>query len=148
MNVSQKCQYALRAILELAKHRGGGPVKIAVIAQAQAIPTRFLEVILGELKQGGFVESRRGMQGGYLLSRPPEDLTAGQIIRFVDGPLWPVKCLAHSTTECPLQGRCAFMDMWIRARDAVTEVYNSMTFGNLVENDKALPPENTENYCI
>ena len=90
MQLSQKCQYAIRAVFQLAKEHGGGPIKIADVAEAQAIPPRFLELILGELKQGGFTESRRGKRGGYLLARPPAQITVGDIIRFVEGPLGPV----------------------------------------------------------
>ena len=149
MNVSQKCQYALRAIFELAKRSGQGPIKIAEIADIQAIPTRFLEAILSELKHGGFVESRRGVHGGYLLTASPEKLTAGQIIEFVDGPLNPVKCISQSKTEqCPLYGKCSFVDMWARARDAVAQVYDSVTFQELVDNDRTSQGQYAVNYCI
>ena len=79
MAISQKCQYALRAVFELAKHYGQGPVKIADIAKAQAIPLRFLEVILSQLRQGGFAGSRRGNEGGYLLVRSPREFATGHI---------------------------------------------------------------------
>ncbi len=84
MLVSQKCQYALRAIFELAKRTGQGPVKIAEIAEAQAIPVRFLEVILSQLKQGRFAVSQRGSEGGYQLARPPQELTVGEITRVAE----------------------------------------------------------------
>ena len=101
--VSQKCQYALRAVFELAKRHGRGPVRIGDVAKAQAIPPRFLEVILNQLKQAGFVESRRGNEGGYLLARAPERLTVGEIVRFVEGPIRPVTCTPDSTeTACSL----------------------------------------------
>lgn len=149
MNVSQKCQYALRAIFELARRIDQGPVKIAQIAETQAIPLRFLEGILGELKRGGFVESKRGMYGGYLLRNSPGKLTAGQIIEFIDGPLTPVKCISDSKAEqCPLYGKCSFMDMWTRAHDAVAEVYDSVTFEELVDNDRRSQGEYAANYCI
>lgn len=149
MNVSQKCQYALRAIFELVRRNGDKPVKIAQIARTQAIPARFLEAIMGELKHGGFVESRRGAAGGYLLSGNASELTAGQIIQFVDGPLVPVKCLSPGSAEaCPLYGNCSFMDMWMRARDAVSQVYDSVTFENLVDNDRTARQRGISNYCI
>ena len=149
MNISQKCQYALRAIFELAKRQGQKPTKIADIAQTQAIPIRFLEVILSELKHGGFVESRRGIRGGYLLSKSSEGLTPGKIIEFVDGPLSPVDCVGvNQSSQCPLQINCAFKDMWTRAYQAVSEVYNSVTFKELVENYKATEEQNTTNYSI
>ena len=147
--MSQKCQYALRAVFELAKRTGQGPVKIGEIAEVQAIPARFLEAILGELKHGGFVESKRGVYGGYILSMAPADLTAGKIIEFIDGPLSPVKCITDSSANgCPLHGKCSFMDVWKRARDAVSEVYESATFASLVENDRTARGDHPADYCI
>ena len=86
MTISVKGEYALQAIFDLASHRPGEPVKIADIARRQKIPQKFLELILVGLKQGGFVESRRGAEGGYLLARPAESITVGEVLRFVEGP--------------------------------------------------------------
>ena len=91
MNVSQKCQYALRAIFELSRHVGKGPLQAAKIAELQSIPPKFLELILAELKHGGFIDSRRGVRGAYLLLERPDILAVGEIIRFVDGPCGPVR---------------------------------------------------------
>src|ERR1041384_3166876 len=86
MNISVKGEYALQAIFDLASQPAGEPVKIAGIARRQKIPQKFLELILAGLKQGGFVESRRGAEGGYLLARPADQITVGEVIRFVEGP--------------------------------------------------------------
>src|SRR5512133_391623 len=116
MTISQKCQYALRAVFELAKQQGKSPLTIGHIAEQQDIPPRFLELILAELKQAGFLRSYRGKQGGYVLTVPPADLTAGQIIRLVDGPIEPVRCRAGTGLNCPLEGKwkrmCPFDGMW------------------------------------
>ena len=145
MNVSQKCQYALRALFELSRRPGNSPVRSSDIAQSQAIPPRFLELILGELKQGGFVESRRGARGGYLLLGQPDGVTVGEVIRFVDGPVAPVKCVSHSErADCPLYGRCALIGMWSRARDAVNDVFDNTTFQDLIDEDLSA----VANYCI
>lgn len=137
MFLSQKCQYALRAIFELAKRSGQGPVKIAEIAEAQAIPVRFLEVILSQLKQAGFTTSQRGSKGGYLLIRSPGELTVGEVIRFMQGPFGPVECVAGvSRGKCPLYGNCAFLPMWEKAQKAVSDVYNNTTFQGLVDQEK------------
>jgi len=149
MIVSQKCQYGLRAILELAKRQGNGPTTVGEIAEAQAIPPRFLELILNQLRQGGFVESRRGVQGGYILTLPPENLSAGDIIRFIDGPLAPVRCVASDKDDnCPLHGNCAFMGMWIKARDAVANVYDQTSFQDLIAEELALAEKYVPSYCI
>ncbi len=148
MNVSQKCQYALRAVFELAKRNGDMPVRSAEIAEAQAIPPRFLELILGELRRAGIVESQRGVQGGYRLSSPPSLLTVGEVIRLIDGPLAPVKCVAGDSRGCPLFGKCAFMSLWERARDAVSEVYDNTTFESLVNEEQVRSGDYVTNYCI
>jgi Rrf2 family protein len=149
MLVSQKCQYGLRAVFELAKHYGGRPVKIGDIAQIQAIPPRFLEIILGQLKQAGFVESKRGADGGYFLSRTPSGLTVGELIRFVEGPIGPVVCLAGgSQGKCPLRGGCVFMPMWKRAQEAITEVYDGTSLQDLVEDERRMHEEYVPFYAI
>lgn len=137
MSVSQKCQYALRAVFELAKREGSGPAKIADIAEAQAIPARFLENILGQLKQGGFVESRRGAEGGYLLSRQSRDLTIGEIMRHVDGPFQPVACMGErGRRACKLFGSCVFLPMWEKAGAALSGVYDNTTFSDLLREEQ------------
>lgn len=149
MSISQKCQYALRAVFELAKRDGTGPTTVAEIAEAQAIPPRFLELILGQLRQGGFVESRRGVRGGYLLAAPRQSLSVAEIIRFVDGPIGPVRCVVGSKdTDCPLHGNCAFMGMWRRARDAIAEVYDETTFQDLMDEEQASARGFVASYCI
>ena len=87
VRVSAKADYALRAAVELAAHEGERPLKGELIAQAQGIPLRFLENILGELRTAGVLDSRRGAEGGYLLARPAAEISLGDVIRAVDGPL-------------------------------------------------------------
>ncbi|OHB68054.1 MAG: Rrf2 family transcriptional regulator [Planctomycetes bacterium RBG_13_63_9] len=136
MLLSQKCQYALRAVFEVAKRSGEGPIKIEAIAQAQAIPPRFLAAILNQLKQGGFVESRRGSDGGYLLDRPADSLSVGDIIRFVEGPVGPVVCVTgKGSVSCPLRGKCVFMPMWREAQQAMENVYDNTTFQDLMDRE-------------
>ena len=133
MRISQKCQYAVRAVFELAKRQGTGATKISEIAEAQAIPIRFLENILNHLKGGGFVESVRGKEGGYLLARPAKEVTVGEIVRFMEGPLSPVECtVSGKKGACPMYGRCVFLSLWKRAEEALEAVYDGTTFRQLV----------------
>jgi len=149
VNLSQRCQYGLRALFELGKRNPGEPVSIAEIAEAQAIPPRFLEQILAQLKQAGYVESRRGVQGGYLLSVSPDQLTVGEVIRFFEGPFTPVRCIAGKDgSDCPLKGNCAFMGLWDRARVAVEGVYDTTTFKDLIDEEVAAAEGRIPNYCI
>jgi len=122
MNISVKGEYALRAIFDLANQKQGDPIKIADIAKRQKIPQKFLELILAGLKQGGFVESRRGAEGGYLLARPPDAISIGQVVRFVEGTTKMQKQKANDP----------FFDMWDRVDQAVSDVVDNMTFAELV----------------
>src|SRR5271170_3665088 len=84
MNISVKGEYALQAIFDLACNANAEPVKIADIARRQKIPQKFLELILASLKQGGFVESRRGAEGGYRLAKPADQISVGEVLQFVE----------------------------------------------------------------
>ena len=134
--ITRKYQYALRAVFELAKHRGEGPTKISAIAEAQSIPPRFLEVILSQLKGSGLVDSKRGFYGGYFLTRSPEKITVGEIFNFLLGATDPVECVACiSKKDCPFDGRCAFADLWERVTSAIDSIYNETTIQDLIENE-------------
>ena len=136
MLISKKNQYALRAVFELAKHHGKGPLKICHIAEAQAIPERFLEVILWQLKKSGFVQSKRGYQGGYMLLVPPEKLTVGALMRFLQHDIAAAACMAPvPEKKCPFQGNCAFYPLWRRVKDAMFEVYDKTSMQDLLNND-------------
>lgn len=149
MPISQKTQYAVRAVFELAKRQGRGATKISEIAEAQAIPQRFLENILNHLKGGGFVESVRGKEGGYLLARPAKDLTVGQVLRFVEGPLSPVECMVDGKkVPCTMYGHCAFRSLWKRAEAALEEVYDGTTFEELLMEEANDCRERGADYSI
>jgi len=122
MNISVKGEYALQAVFDLCCQPSGQPVKIADIARRQKIPQKFLELILASLKQGGFVESRRGAEGGYLLARPADAITVGEVLRFVEGGQ---SKRARRKSDTP------FSDMWERVDRAVSEVIDRTTFAGL-----------------
>lgn len=144
--VSKKCRYALRAIFELALRDTTEPVKIQDIASAQGIPPRFLEVILAELKHGGFVESRRGNDGGYILSRPARELTVGEVISFLRGGF-------HRRTPTGrhgsgLMGDYVFSKMWEKVSAAISDIYNSSNFADMVEQELVRRKAYVPNYTI
>lgn len=124
MTISVKAEYALQAIFDLASHRPGEPVKIADIARRQKIPQKFLELILVGLKQAGFVESRRGAEGGYLLARPAASLTVGEVLLAIEGP-HQVKGQPRRKAETP------FTEIWQRVDTAVSEILDKTTFADL-----------------
>ena len=133
MLVSRKCRYALRAILELAMRNSQDPIKIADIAEARVIPTRFLETILNQLKQAGFVESRRGKKGGYFLKRSPDELTIGDVIKSIQGSPDLAECMSSSKYKCSFYGGCVLLPIWEKAQKAVLDVYDGVTFQHLVD---------------
>jgi Rrf2 family protein len=124
MAISVKGEYALQAIFDLALNGRGEPVKIAEIARRQKIPQKFLELILAGLKQGGFVESRRGADGGYLLARTPEQINVGQVLQFVEG--------RRSQNTRRQKPESPFGDMWRRVDEAVSGIVDHTTFADLV----------------
>jgi Rrf2 family protein len=125
MNISVKGEYALQAVFDLAAHSSAEPVKIAEIARRQKIPQKFLELILASLKQAGFVESRRGAEGGYMLARRAESITVGDVLHFVEGRQ-EERARMRKQTDSP------FSDLWARADLAIDGVLNTTTFAQLV----------------
>jgi Rrf2 family cysteine metabolism transcriptional repressor len=125
MNISVKGEYALHAIFDLASQPGRDPVRIADIARRQQIPQKFLELILASLKQGGFVESRRGAEGGYMLAKPAEFITVDDVLHFVDGRQ-EERARLRKLADSP------FSDLWERADSAIASVLGSTTFAQLV----------------
>ncbi len=124
VHISVKGEYALLAIFDLAVHNSGEPVRIADIAKRQKIPQKFLELILSALKQGGFVESRRGAEGGYLLARRPESITVGDVVRYVEGSQTKPRG-GRAKSETP------FAEMWKRVDEAVSGIIDHTTFAQL-----------------
>ena len=124
MNTSVKGEYALLAIFDLAMQTPGMPVRIADIAQRQKIPQKFLELILATLKQGGFVESRRGAEGGYMLARAAKEITVGEVLRFFEGPQ-NGKPRSRRKPESP------FSELWRQVDKAISDVVDQTTFADL-----------------
>src|SRR5690348_10371245 len=125
MNISVKSEYALLAVFDLSLQPPGEPVKIADVARRQKIPQKFLELILSGLKQGGFVESRRGAEGGYLLARGADAITVGEVLRFVEGAL-ETRSRARRKAETP------FSEMWQDVDRAVSAIVDRTSFADLL----------------
>jgi len=143
LRTQKKEQYALRAMLELAKHLGQGPLKISEIAKVQAIPLRFLEVILNQLKGSGLIASKRGYYGGYTLERPADKISVGDVLRFMQGDEdWVHKISCNSKKECPFKCDCAFVPLWKEVNDAMFKIYDTTTLQDLIENEKKIREKN------
>jgi Rrf2 family protein len=138
MRISARVDYAVRAAVELAAVTEEGPVKGEAIAEAQDIPLKFLENILGELKHVGIVSSRRGAQGGYWLNRPAEEVTLGDIVRAVEGPLASVRGEAPEDLKYR-GGAMPLQKVWIALRANIRAVMDRVTLAEVVSGE--LPEE-------
>ena len=125
MNISVKGDYALQALFDLASQQPGEPTRIADIARRQKIPQKFLELILAGLKQGGFVESRRGAEGGYLLARPADSITVGEVLRFVEVGQGS-RGRSRRKVETP------FTEMWQQVDQSISGIVDHTTFADLM----------------
>jgi Rrf2 family protein len=136
VRISAKTDYALRAAIELASLDSADPVKGEAIATAQGIPLRFLENILGDLRNAGIVESRRGVEGGYLLSRPADEITLADVIRAVDGPLANVAGTRPNLLK--YEGSTEKLrEIWVGVRAALRSVLEETTLADMAR--KKLP---------
>jgi Rrf2 family protein len=134
--ISQKAKYALRALIALAEADPNEPVLIADVAEKQAIPRKFLEQILLDLKHQGLVMSRRGKAGGYLLLRKPEDITFGEVLRTIDGPLAPLPCLSkmayHRCEDCKSEAACQIRRVFAGVAEATRAVLDNATIADVI----------------
>ncbi len=135
MKISTKGRYALRLMLDLAMHAEDGYISIKSVATRQGISDKYLEQIIKMLSAAGLVESTRGKQGGYKLTRMPEQYTVGEILRVTEGSLAPVSCLEEEH-RCENCDDCVTFEIWQNVLDAINEVVDSITLSYLVEKQK------------
>lgn len=152
MKLSKKGEYALRALLDLAMAQALDRtlVPLSALAEAQRMPATFLEQILAELRQAGFLASTRGKYGGYSLARPASEIHIGEIVRQIDGPLAPIGCAsvtAYERCSCPDEAHCGLRLIMMDVRNAISNVLDRYTLAQLAEitlqhlrRDGLLPP--------
>ncbi len=147
MIVTQKCQYGLRAVFEIAKRQAAGPVTIAHISEAQAIPRNFLGGILMRLRQEGVVDSSRGKQGGYHLAKPPTHTTVAEVVRAIDGPF---RMSAHSDSGLPETSKDRpFNSVWRKAEHSLENVFNGISIKDIMDEEvSVLSTQNNNNFMI
>ena len=134
MRVSAKADYALRAVIELAVIGGESPVKGERIAQAQEIPLKFLENILGDLRHAGIVRSQRGVEGGYWLARPAEEITVAEVVRAVEGPIANVRGVGPEQVEYAGSAE-RLREVWIAVRANLRAVLEQVTIADLARGE-------------
>jgi Rrf2 family protein len=136
MKLSLRGEYAVRALLVLGLNYRQPQVRIRTISEQQNIPKRFLEQILNDLKSAGFVQSKRGVAGGYRLALPPEKISLAAVVRHVEGALAPVSCVSERFYEkcsCPDESRCAVRSVMKEIREAVVQIAERVTIADLCE---------------
>lgn len=153
MKLSQRGEYALRALLVLGMNHGPNVVRIKDIAEQQNIPRRFLEQILNDLRAAGFVQSKRGVAGGYRLQRDPREISLADIIRHLEGPLAPVGCVSvnyYQRCTCPDEQKCAIRSVMQEVREAIVGILEGVTVDHLCERVRKLqgPMDNPLDYVI
>ena len=131
MKITYRGDYALKAVLDLALHYGKELTTIHDIAKRIDAPIKFLEQVLLELKKGGFVESRRGKVGGFLLAKAPGKITIGDVIRFVDGPIEPIACVKRGYSDCRDAYRCVLREVFRDVAQATSDIIDQVTFETL-----------------
>lgn len=143
MKLSTRGEYGLRAMFDLAMRQGDSPTPLKDIAERQEISGHYLEQLIASLRKAGLVKSVRGAQGGYLLGRPPEDITVGDIVRILEGPIGPTECVSQEEpTTCGRAENCIARQVWKRVRDSIVEVMDSITLGDMRDEAEKLAREN------
>lgn len=138
MKITYKGDYAVKAMLDLALHyEANSVVTIHDLAGRADIPIKFLEQVLLDLKRGGFVESRRGKIGGYLLAKAPSQIKLGEIIRFIDGPIEPIGCIEKKYSGCSDLYKCVFRKIWQEVTSATSKIIDNITFEELANQVKS-----------
>ncbi len=138
MNISKRGEYALRILLDLAMAESLGVrlVPLTALAEAQHIPASFLEQILLNLRQGGYLSATRGKNGGYSLAKVASELRVGDLVRFLEGPLAPIACASHSAYQrcsCPDERHCGIRRLMLDARDALSNVLDGITLQEMAD---------------
>ena len=136
MNVTSKGRYALRVMLDLAQHRQEGFISLKTIADRQGYSMKYLEMIVSSLKKADLVESTRGKDGGYKLSRDPAEYTVGDILRCIEDNLAPVACIKAGSVSCEHAGECMTIPMWKELDDITNAYLDNVTLDDLLSGAK------------
>jgi Rrf2 family protein len=152
VKISKRSEYALRALIDLgiASEMGWPMLQISELASKEKLPIKFLEQIFTQLKSAGYVVSRRGKFGGYSLGRPMSRIKFGEVIRLIDGPLAPIRCVSQTSyarCSCPDEIHCGLRMLMFDVRNAISAILDRYTLADIVEitlrkyrRDKVTPP--------
>ena len=140
MNVTSKGRYALRVMIDLAQHPDEGYVSLKTVAERQGISMKYLEMIVSSLKQAELVESTRGKEGGYRLSRSPADYSVGEILRCLEDNLAPVSCIKDGELQCDKAAACVTLPMWKELDELTNSYLDGVSLQDLLTGEKWRTP--------
>lgn len=143
MKISTKGRYALRMLLDLAMHEADGFVALKDIAERQDISKKYLEQIVPLLNKSNLLKTNRGYQGGYMLSKAPDQYTVGEILRITEGDLCPVACLQFEPNDCPRADGCMTLFVWKGLYKAITDYLDGITLQDIIDKYS-----DADNFCI
>lgn len=143
LRFSTRGEYGLRMMMDLARHFGDGPQPLVEIARHEALPATYLEQLVARLRKAGLVTSQHGAHGGYELPRPPAEITVGEVLRVLEGPISPMVCATegHDEELCARQNFCSANLVWERVRDSVAQALDSLTLADLIPPKAPIPPD-------
>lgn len=144
MKLSTRGRYGLKAMYQLACHYGEGPIPLNSIADEQDLSENYLEQLVATLRKEGLLNSVRGAQGGYMLAKPPEDITVGNILRILEGNLAPADCVIDEEYECAKEESCVTKLVWMRIRDSIDEVIDSITLKDMLDESEKMTTNETK----
>lgn len=147
MKISTKIRYGARAMLELASRYGEGPIDLKEIAKKEDISLKYLEQVIIPLRTAGLVKSVRGAKGGYSLAKPPSEICLQDLIAVLDGPTDLLECL-RNPKSCPKANSCVTRDIWAEASNAISLLFHSITFEEMVKRKKEKEGKNSSMYQI
>lgn len=138
MKLSTRGRYGLKAMFQLALHYGEGPIPLNQIAEKQGLSENYLEQLFSTLRKEGFLNSVRGAQGGYMLSMSPDKITVGDILRSLEGSMAPAECVLDEFSECSRDESCVTRLVWIKIKDSIDEVIDSISLQDMVDDENKL----------
>lgn len=144
MKLSTKGRYGLKAMFQLAISQSDGPIPLKQIAEKQSLSENYLEQLFSTLKKDGLLNSVRGSQGGYLLARPPEEITVGEILRSLEGELSPSDCIVEGEGDCERETICVTKNVWIKIKKSIDDVVDSITLKDMMDDNNDLIKENNK----
>ena len=140
MKLSTRGRYGLKAIYQLSQHYGDGPIPLKSIADKENLSESYLEQLFGTLRRNNLLESVRGAQGGYMLSREPNKITVGEVLRILEGDLAPADCIGAEDFECKNEEDCVTKNVWLKIKNSIDEVVDSITLQDMLD-------DNIGSYC-